>query len=156
LRHRFDRADFTNTSGTRVIYFAAQYQMERIYAMSGFLDAIFSRGLPRIIPPLFSLAWLLYNLPHLVISAFPRFAASFITEAIAAPGQASSASFQPPLGLSQNLFDIIVFVFVVAMIGIIATLLYSGFLAKTKNVKAANLVEHFGTFLLGAFFGTRV
>jgi hypothetical protein len=125
------------------------------YAYLTVTAATRARGLARLVPTLFSLGWLLTELTHMYKATFFKMTEILIPSTFAASPDIRAA-FTPPLGLSQSQFDIIVFVFASVMVVVIATLLWAGFLAKTKSAKAATLVEHFGTFLLGAFFGTKL
>jgi hypothetical protein len=107
------------------------------------------------LPTLFGLGWLVTESIRMGKPILSSFLALLMPPASAAPQNTRNAPFVPPLGLPQ-IFDIIVFGFVFIMVVVILALLWSGYLAKKKNAKAAVLVEHFGTFLLGAFFGTRL
>lgn len=51
------------------------------------------------------------------------------------------------------MYDIVLLVLLLMLVIVICALVWAGFLAKSKNTRAAALVEHLSTFLLGAFFG---
>jgi uncharacterized protein YjbI with pentapeptide repeats len=149
---------FTEAVGLSSLRDRAQSLLNTSYSSLTFWEAVSARGFSRILPAIFSLAWLVSLLPQFVSSVFPA-VGSLIPAALAAPSGSNtpkSDTFIPPLGLSQQLFNVVVLMFVVVMVCSIGVLLWAGFVAKKKNQKAAALVEHFGSFLLGAFFGTRV
>jgi len=149
-----------NAESLTDIYESAQLLSDQIYSISTVNTAIAMRGISRVVPILFSLLWIISQLFHSVGNIFPLlrftiFAKAFAVAPAAYSSTASSA-FGPPFGLNQNLYNIIIFVFLTVVVCIIGVLLYAGFIAKSKNQKAAALVEHFGSFLMGAFFGTKI
>jgi uncharacterized protein YjbI with pentapeptide repeats len=141
------------TKGFSKLYVTAAQILDSSYSGLGFLAAVSRRGIPRILPVVFSICWLGNELVQAAHEALPKLASTGISEAFAATESKPGAPYVPPLGLSQEKFDIIVFLFVGVLFVMMLTLVWAGYLAKTKSSKAATLCEHFGTFLLGAFFG---
>ena len=141
----------SNTRGLPDLYELGTTLINNAYGGLGFVAAISLRGVSRILPVIFGVCWLAYEILQLGRRTLPDIAITAIPNAFAAPE--NRTTYVPPLGLSQGKFDIIVFLFVVVLFVMMLTLIWAGYVAKTKSTKAATLCEHFGTFLLGAFFG---
>jgi hypothetical protein len=122
---------------------------ERDVAYSGLPsnDAIRIRGAGYFIPVAFSLAWLFWEAANRSVSLFVGIAGAATPE---------SADFKPPLGLSQTTFSVIVCMFAALLFFLIIALAWKGYFAEKKSTKAATLVEHFGSLMLGVFFGTKL
>jgi uncharacterized protein YjbI with pentapeptide repeats len=153
---KIEDTEFRSARGLDEVYHHYSAIIDRLYGGLSTSEAIKTRGVSRFTPVVFSLGWLSYELLRVFPKATAHLHAFLISPARAQDAKSAAGSFIPPLGLSQSLFDVMVFIFVLVMVGTIATLLWSGFIAKTKNAKAAAIVEHFGSFLLGAFFGTKI
>jgi hypothetical protein len=137
-------------------YKTRETELEQAYAKLSFADAIRVRGAFRLIPVLVSCGWLIYLIFRQGPDVLSALAGLVLRAAYAAQPAEAASTFTPPLGLPQSIFNIIVLVFVGAAVCIIGVLLYAGFIAKTKNVKAAALVEHMCGFIVGVLFGSKL
>jgi hypothetical protein len=154
-----DGADLRSASSITSAIFRypiARSILDTAYSGLATIDAVRARGIARLLPTLFGLGWLLTELFRMGKPILSDLSTLLVHPALAAAPNAQNLPFVPPLGLPQMLFNILVFAFAFVMLLVILGLLWSGYLAPKKNAKAAALVEHFGTFLLGAFFGTRL
>lgn len=134
-------------------YKALAVELGQSYSRLSVGDAITQRGLANFIPVVFSIIWITWELlvraPRLI-----QMTDLFVSTANAAT--AANGDFTPPLGLSQTIFTVIVCLFAVLLLFLIIALTWAGFFAPKKSVKAATIVEHFGSLLLGVFFGTKL
>jgi hypothetical protein len=110
-------------------------------------------GVERLVPTLVSLARLITELFRRGKPILSGLSAMLMPPALAEPQKVASEQFVPPLGLTQPLFDVIIFIFVFVMFVVIVAMVYAGYFAKKKNEAAASLVERVTTFLLGIIFG---
>jgi uncharacterized protein YjbI with pentapeptide repeats len=138
------------------IYNRKMSELDTAYGNLSFIEAIRARGIFYIILSICSVTWGLTNFFMMVGRVLSNLYVSVLPLAFAAPSGDGVPPFTPPLGIPQNIFTIIVLIFVGVLAIIIVALVYAGFIAKPKSTKAASVVEHFGSFLLGALFGTKV
>jgi hypothetical protein len=113
-------------------------------------DAILERGALAFLPILFSLGWIGWEF----VTRFANIEVSSIF--ISTANAAAVAVFQPPFGLSQAVFTAIVCLFTALLFILVVAFAWAGFFATKKSAKAATIVEHFASLVLGAFFGTKM
>jgi hypothetical protein len=126
-------------------------RLEETYSRLTSRDAILQRGLASFIPVVFSICWMAWEIS---VQAPKMMQTSGLFISIA--NAATAGEFKPPLGLSQPIFTVIVCLFAALLLLLIVALTWAGFFASRKSVKAATIVEHFGSLLLGVFFGTKL
>jgi hypothetical protein len=132
--------------------------LDTIYTSLTFADAVKARGVPSAIAICATFSLLLIQTWKQVRHVYPHLAMALTSEAYAqaAVTATPARAFTPPLGLPQDIYNIVILVLLLILLLIIGALVWAGCLAKSKNVRAAALVEHFSTFLLGAFLGTKI
>jgi hypothetical protein len=110
-----------------------------------------ARGLPSVIAVCATFSLLLIQTFEQLRQVYPNLVAVLTSEAYAQATATPVKAFTPPIGLPQEIYNIVILALFVVLLLIIGALVWAGFLAKSKNARAAVLIEHFSTFLLGAF-----
>jgi hypothetical protein len=123
--------------------------LDRVYARLTLVEALSVRSSQLAFPIILGAGWLSASAG---ISIKQLFSELMISSAFAQ--QAEKTAFTPPLGLPQPLFTAIVVAVAVVALGVVIGLVYAGYFASRKSTKAATIVEHFLTFVLGVLFGS--
>jgi hypothetical protein len=100
----------------------------------------------------------LHTFPRAPIFAFGGWYFVSIIQYLANHGaaHAQAASFNPPLGLPQSIFNYIVVMFSSLFALLVAGLFWAGYINRPKNAGAAGVLQHLVTFLSGALLGLKV
>jgi hypothetical protein len=100
----------------------------------------------------------LHTFPRAPMVAFAGWYFVWIIQYLANHGaaHAQAASFNPPLGLPQSIFNYIVVMFSCLFALLVAGIFWAGYINKPKNAGAAAVLQHLVTFLSGALLGLRV
>jgi hypothetical protein len=142
------RAGLVGYSTGMALLRMVQSTVDRAYSTMSFAEAIAARGVEGFATGVAACVGVVF----LICQAMMGGAFSLITNAYAQT-TGSTQKFVPPVGLPLSVWVPMLIGFYVFLLAVLIVFLWKGYLASSKNQKAASFIDRFGTLALGVFLG---